>query len=432
MTQTQINRYHVIMKSIEGKMTVSEAAASIGLSERQVKRLRNGVRDEGAAFLIHKNKDKPSTRATPEEVRQKIVSLYRSDIYAGANFLHFSELLAEHEGIDLSYSTIRSALAVAEIESPKKRRRFKPHRRRKRKAQEGVLTQIDASPFEWFGGRAKFALHGGIDDATGKFVGAFMTKNECMYGYYEVMRQIIERDGIPVSAYSDRHAIFLSTKADKLTVQEQLDGKVINDTQFGRAMKELGITMIHARSPQAKGRIERLWETLQSRLVIEFRIRGIKTVDAANAFLVDYLPVFNDKFAVEPELSEKAYVPNALDLDLVLCVKAKRVVDRGGVFSFDGKLWKVTNGGLPSGKFNAEVIVSATKGIVALYGGKVLDVVPYVKPKKSGDKPERKPPSTLGHHAHNNWQRNPPLFSSDLVDSEIRNMLEDIFLSKYA
>ena len=171
MRQSQINRYHVIMKSLEGKMTVGEAAAAIGLSERQVTRLRNGVREEGAAFLIHKNKDKPSTRATPDETKERIVGLYQSDKYKGANFLHFSELLSEHEDINLSYSTVRVALTAAKIESPKKRRRLKPYRSRKRKAQEGLLLQMDATPYEWFGGRSKFALHGGIDDATGKITG---------------------------------------------------------------------------------------------------------------------------------------------------------------------------------------------------------------------------------------------------------------------
>jgi len=433
MTQSQVSRYYVIKNSLDGKLTVAEAAAALGISERQITRLRNGVREEGAAFLIHKNKGRKSSRALPDEEKQKIQELYRSELYTGANFLHFSELLSEHESINHSYSTIRNALTEGGIESPKKRRRYKPHRRRKRKAQEGLLTQIDASPYEWFGGRAKFALHGGIDDATGKFVGAYMTKNECLHGYYEVMRQIIERDGTPFSAYSDRHAIFLSPKADKFTVQEQLDGNMIKDTQFGRAMRELGITMIHARSPQAKGRVERLWETLQSRLVIEFRIRGIKTVDAANAFLADYLPMFNEKFAVEPELSEKIYVPNTLDLDLVLCVKEKRIADKGGVFSFSGKLWKITSGGLPGTKFGIEVIVNANKGIIALYKSQILEVLPYIKPKKAGcHKSEPKQPSTLGHHAHDNWLPSQPRYSFDLADSEICKMLEDIFLSMHA
>ena len=414
-------------------MTVAETAAALGISERQVTRLRNGVKKEGAAFLIHKNKGRPSPHAVSNDEKKKIQELYRSDMYKGANFTHYSELLSEHEAMNHSYSTVYRTLTEVGIDSPKKRRRFKPHRSRKRKAQEGLLTQIDASPFEWFGGRAKFALHGGVDDATGNFVGAYMTKHECMYGYYQIMRQMVERDGIPASAYCDMHAIFRSPKADKLTIQEQLEGKVVNDTQFGRAMKELGITLIYARSAQAKGRIERLWETLQSRLVIEFRVHGIKSVEAANAFLVDYLPKFNAKFAVPAEDSEKVYRPNTLDLDLVLCVKEKRVADSGGVFSFNGRLWKITNEGLPSTKFNVEIIASPTRGLIGLYSDRVLDIIPHYKPKKqSKTKTERKKYIPPDSHYFKQGKPDIPLYSSDLVDSEIHKMLVDIFLSKYA
>jgi hypothetical protein len=117
-------------------------------------------------------------------------------------------------------------------------------------------------------------------------------------------------------------------------------------------------------------------------------------------------------------------------LDLVLCVKEKRIADKGGVFSFNGKLWKITNDGLPGSKFNVEVIASPAKGIMALYKGRVLDVLPYIKPKKAA--PERKQPSKLGHHAHGNWEDSQPRYSFDLADSEIRKMLDDIFLAKYA
>jgi transposase len=434
MTQKQINRYHVIKMSLDGKMTVAEVAEVLGLSERQVKRLRNGVRMEGAAFLIHKNKSKPSTRATPKEVTDKVAELYRSTKYNGSNFLHFSELLAEHEGINLSYTTVRNALVATGIESPKKRRRFKQHRRRQRKAQKGLLIQLDATPFEWFGGRAKFALHGGIDDATGEITGAYMTKHECLHGYFETMRQTIMQNGAPVAVYTDKHTIFRSPKTGKLTVEEQLGGKIVTDTQFGRAMKELGITLIYARSPQAKGRIERLWETLQSRLVIEFRIRNIKTVHEANAFLAEYIPKYNEQFAVEPEQAEQAYsilLPKT-ELDLILCEKESRTLDNGGVFSFRGKLFKVSSEEVPQ-KAKIEVIASATRGIVILFKGKPYDVVPFIKPKKiSKPKTERKVNIPSDEHC---WRFNGPqipLYSSDLVSSEIYKMLNDIFLSKYA
>jgi len=432
MSQKQINRYHVIMDSLEGKMTVEEAATALGLSERQVTRLRNGVKQEGAVFMVHKNTGRPSTRAVPEEESGKIAELYRSELYNGANFLHFSELLEEREGIKHSYATIRKALTAANIESPKKRRRYKPHRRRKRKAREGLLIQTDATPFEWFGGRSKFTLHGGIDDATGKIVGLYMTKNECLQGYFEVFRQIVGQNGVPVSAYADRHTIFRSPKADKLTVEEQLDGKQAADTQFGRAMKELGITLIAARSPQAKGRIERLWDTLQSRLVIEFRLQNIRTVHEANAFLADYIPKFNEYFAVKPEDSEKTYVPTALDLDLILCVKETRTIDNGGVFSFYGKLFKVVSDGIPN-KVKIEVLASPTRGVVAQYKGKTFDVLPYLKPQKvSSPKPERKQAIPPDDHYYKRGKPAIPLYSSDLIDPEIHKMLNDIFLSKYA
>ena len=433
MTQKQINRYPIVSDSLEGKLTVAEAAEAMGISERQVTRLRNGVKKEGAAFLIHKNTNRTPSHAVTESEKEDIVKLYKSEPYRGANFLHFSELLSEHEEITLSYTAIRKALTGAGLESPKKRRRFKPHHRRKRKAQEGLLIQLDATPHEWFGGKTKYTLHGGIDDATGKITGLHMTKNECMQGYFETVRQIVEQNGVPISIYADRHTIFRSPTADKLTVEEPLDGKMAADTQFGRAMKELGINLIAARSPQAKGRVERLWETLQSRLVIEFRIRNIKTVHEANAFLLDYIPKFNRQFGLEPELTEKAYAPNTLDLDLILCVKENRIVDNGGVFSFHGKSWKVINDDLP-GKVKVEVIASPTRGILARYKGKIMDVLPFVKPKKSSvtkttERTKFIPPDD---HYYKRNKPKTPLYSSDLVHSEVYQMLNDIFLTKYA
>jgi transposase len=432
MSQKQVNRYHVIMSSLEGKLTVAEAAEALGLSERQIARLRQGVKGEGAAFLVHKNKNRPSKQAVTKEEKEEIKKLYRSEKYTGANFLHFRELLVEHENIQLSYTTVRKTLVEAGIESPKKRRRFKPHRRRKRKAQEGLLIQVDATPYEWFGGKRKYALHGGIDDATGKIVGLYMTKNECLQGYYETVRQIVEGNGVPIGVYADRHTIFRSPRADKLTVAEQLEGKQVAETQFGRAMKELGITLIAARSPQAKGRIERLWDTLQSRLVIEFRIHKIVTVHEANAFLAEYIPKFNEHFAAEPEQAEKAYVPTSLNLDLILCVKENRIVDRGGVFSFHGRLFKITDPGVPT-KARIDVIASAAKGIVAMYKGRELEVLPYIKPQKTvSQKTDRMPTIPSDNHPYKRGKPPIPLYSSDLVHSEIFGMLSDIFLSKYA
>lgn len=188
-----------------------------------------------------------------------------------SNFLHFKELLEIHEKIKISYNALYLILTKAGFKIPKKHRKTMLHHRRKRMPKEGLLIQMDATPFEWFGGNEQFALHGAIDDATGKIVGLYICKNECLQGYLETTRQMLFDYGIPVSIYADRHTIFRSPKADKVSIEEQLKGKLINETQFGRAMSELGVTIIPARSAQDKGRVERLWETLQSRLPIEFQ-----------------------------------------------------------------------------------------------------------------------------------------------------------------
>jgi len=316
--------------------------------------------------------------------------------------LRFQELLERQEDIKISYSALYSTLTQATIQSPKKRRLFKPHRRRKRKQQAGLLIQMDATPFEWFGGPEKFSLHGAIDDATGQVVGLYLTKNECLHGYFEVTRQMLLSHGIPASAYADRHAIFLSQNAGKLSVEDQLAGKMVNDTQFGRAMKELGVTLIPARSPQAKGCVERLWETLQSRLPVEFAIAKITGIDQANAFLTSYISAFNEHFSVEPTNAETAFrsLDHHIHLDTVLCIKMKRVVDAGCVFSFYNRHFALSSTKkslLPPPKSPISVLISPRIGIKAQYNGTIFEVLPYIKPAKTA-KATPAASRGLGHH----------------------------------
>jgi transposase len=368
MSEKQLNRFVVISKVIDGHLTIAEAAVSLGLSERQIIRIKKGVCEKGARFLIHKNTGRKPLHAIDEALNAKIISLKQAEPYQTANFLHFQELLERHEGIKISYSALYSILTKAAIKSPKKRRRLKPHRRRKRKPQAGLLIQMDATPFEWFGTNEKFALHGAIDDATGNIVGLYMTKNECLHGYWETTRQMVLNHGIPVSLYTDRHAIFLSSNASKLSIEDQFAGNVVNNTQFGRAMAELGITTIAARSAQAKGRVERLWETLQSRLPVELKIAGVSTIDQANEFLKRYVPLFNASFSVQPENSVAAFRPlsTRINIDTVLCVKLTRSIDAGGVFSFYNSSFKVItvqNLTLLPPKSKVKVLISPRFGI---------------------------------------------------------------------
>ncbi|SPF43915.1 Integrase catalytic region [Candidatus Desulfosporosinus infrequens] len=442
MSQTQLNRFTVISKVIDGHMTIAEAAVSLGISQRQIIRLKQGVIAQGASFLIHKNTGRKPSHTLDDKLVAEIIALKESNTYQSANFLHFQELLERQENIKISYSALHSLLSKSNIKSPKKRRRFKPHRRRKRKPQEGLLIQMDATPFEWFDSSEKFSLHGAIDDATGNVVGLYMTKNECLHGYWEVMRQCLINHGIPVSLYTDRHAIFLSTLAGKLSIEDQLSGKVVNDTQFGRAMGELGITLIPARSPQAKGRVERLWATLQSRLPVEFKIAGISTVDQANEFLATYISLFNHTFAVEPEDTQSAYrsVSPNMDIDSILCVKLTRSVDAGGVFSFYNRNFKViTSSDLPAiaNKAKVSVLVGPRIGVAVQYKKVLFQVVPYIK--------QRKPDKTASAPKHSNIPYSPPdshyfKYGHTLVkkitfedkDKDILLMLESIFLKKYA
>jgi transposase len=441
MSQTQLNRFTTISKLIDGHVTIAEAAVSLGISQRQIIRLKKGVITEGPSFLIHKNSGRKPQHAFDAQLIAKITDLKQSDCYSTANFKHFQELLDRQEGIKISYSALHSILTQASIRSPKKRRRFRPHRRRKRKPQEGLLIQMDATPFEWFGSSEKFSLHGAIDDATGKIVGLYLTKNECLHGYWQVMRQTLLNHGVPISLYTDRHAIFLSTNASKLSVEEQLAGKVVNDTQFGRAMSELGITLIPARSPQAKGRVERLWETLQSRLPVEFKIAGISTIDQANDFLTQYIPLFNATFAVAPENAESAFRPlsSRLNVDTILCVKLTRSVDAGGVFSFYNRHFKiVTSLDLPSfpAKARVTVLISPNFGIKIQFKKAIFEVLPYIRPKRQvNQEPEEAvkiPQSPSDSHYFKYGHTLIKKVTFEDSDRDILLMLEGIFLKKYA
>ena len=442
LSQKQLQRYEVITKANAGIITVSEAALVLGISERQVTRLKKGVMKDGAASLIHKNSLRISSNAIPKHLIQQIINLKSSKTFLNANFTHFNELLFEHFNIDISYSSLRDILNNAGIKSPKSRRRYKPHRRRKRKPQEGLLLQLDATPFEWFGSNQKFSLHGSIDDATGKITALYLCKNECLQGYFEIIRATIRSFGIPISVYADRHAIFQSTNASKLSIEDQLTGKTLKDTQFGRAMKELSITLIAARSPQAKGRIERLWDTLQSRLPTEFMLHNITTIDEANKFLSTYILKFNEQFAVEPIEADNAFRPlrDSLNIDYILCVKQKRTIDNGGVFSFYNKHFKIIETELANmlpQKADIQVLVSPIFGVKAQYKSFIFDVLSYIKPKKQRPPDENMPAKSTAHEVPNThyFKYGQSLFTKltfEDSDQEIIKILENIFLSKYA
>lgn len=441
MSQKRLNHAHILNRLVtDSSYTISEAAKATGLSERHIIRLKGEYKKHGIDALVHKNIGRPPAHAISEELRNTIIDLKSSKLFEKANFMHFQEILGrEKYGIKISYSALHGILTSAGIKSPKTRRPSKKHRRRKRKAYEGMMLQIDASPFDWFGLGQEYSLHGAIDDATGKIVALYMCKNECLQGYFEIMRLVINKKGIPVSLYADRHTIFLSPKDGKLTIEDQLQGIQVKDTQFGRAVKQLGITLIKARSAQAKGRIERLWETLQSRLPIEFAIESISTVDAANTFLKSYIDEYNSMFAVEAENTETAYreISPALNIENILCIMEKRTFDNGGVFSFYNRTFKLVSSKpetvLPH-RGKLDVLVSPVFGVRASFAGIVYDVVPFIKPEKvkkptnAKAKKQKYMPDDSHYYKYGHQLIKKVTFEDN--DIAILKMLEKIFLWK--
>ena len=337
MSMNELKRVKVLERLLGGSMSHMEASASLGVTCRHLRRLKNKYLKEGEQGLIHGNRGRKPKHALSESLKQEVIRLY-DEKYYDSNFCHYSQLLQEHEEIELSASSVRRILKSTgkEAKRPHKRRP-KKHQPRERRKQAGMLWQIDATPYEWLGcDFGKFALHSAIDDATGIVVGAAFTENECMEGYIETMRQGIVRYGIPLALYSDKHTIFRSPN-EKLTIDEELDGQEVRLSNFGKAVSELCIEHIKANTPQAKGRIERLWETLQDRLPVELRLLGAKTIEEANKALPGVLERHNRQYQVSAAESGDAYSPlsEVMNLEYVFAKRETRKVGSGNEITYN-------------------------------------------------------------------------------------------------
>ncbi|MFS8069475.1 MAG: ISNCY family transposase [Byssovorax sp.] len=291
-----------------GQLTISEGAQVLGLSRRQMKRLRRRVRVMGQEGIVHGNTGRAPKHKTGALVLTRVVQLRRRK-YAGFNDQHFAEKLREVEELVLSVSTVRRALRLAGIESVRHRRPPKHRRRRDRRPQAGQMILWDGSRHDWLEGRGpRLCLMGAIDDATGQLLpGAHFVDQECTIGYLRVLRDIVKDKGAPLSAYMDRHGA-LKRNDKHWSLEEQLAGKQ-EPTQVKRALDDLGIQAIYALSPQAKGRVERLWGTLQDRLTSELRLAGASTVGEANRIVELYRSDHNARFAIAPQDANPAWRP---------------------------------------------------------------------------------------------------------------------------
>jgi len=333
MSQKEVDRALVLDKVKAAQITLKQASREINLSYPQTKRLWSRYKKEGPKGLISKKRGAKSNRAVPGEERKKIVRLI-SEHYQDCKPLFISEKLEQHHGIKYSSEFIRQVMIEYHLWFPKANK-AKIHPRRSRRESEGELLQGDASDHNWFEGRGpRCHLHLFVDDATSKIAGGHFDLEETTEGYYKALKPILEQRGRPVNIYTDKRGTFVVNQGNKR-----------GETQFARAMKELGIKMIIAHSPQAKGRIERAFGTLQERLVWEMRIEGICTIEEANSFLPKFFEEYNSKYAEQPSNPIDAYRPlnQGSSLKYILSTKEGRKVSKNLEVQYKNQIYQLSS-----------------------------------------------------------------------------------------
>lgn len=329
LSQQQLQRVKVIDKVVDGHLTIGKAAELLNLSPRQVIRLKQRHTSDNADWVYHRNRGKTPANRTPDAIQQQIIALAKGK-YAGFNDSHLHDKIVAKENLRLSRPTLQRLLRRAGCASPQKRRAPRYRSRRQRREQEGMMLQTDGSCHAWLETRGPLlTLLGFIDDATSKVpVARFQMEAEDAAGYLRLLRTQVEQHGIPLSLYRDQHGIF-QRNDHNWSLAEQLQGQQ-DPTQFGRALEELGITSIPARSAQAKGRIERLWRTFQDRLISELRLAQAATLEQANQVLELFLIDYNAKFARPAQQAPSAYrkLDRRLDLDYIFSLRYSRTVNR--------------------------------------------------------------------------------------------------------
>jgi len=338
MSVKELRRLHVIHQVIEKEMTQVEASGLLGLTDRQIRRISKRVREVGDGGIAHRSRGKPSNRAIDGEIKARVLKAYGTT-YADFGPTLASEKLSEREGIPISDETLRLWLLQAGVTHFKRRKR--PHRQwRERKAHAGELIQMDGSHHTWFEDRGPACvLMAYIDDASGR-VSARFYAYEGTIPAMDSFKRYIKRYGLPLAVYADKHSTYKSPAEPTLT--EQLEGQEPM-SQFERSLSELGVEMIHAHSPQAKGRIERLFKTFQDRLIKEMRLAGIGTMEEANRFLVGYLPIYNRRFSSPPAQAANLHrrLPKGWDLNRVLCIKTERALRNDFTVAHNRMLYQV-------------------------------------------------------------------------------------------
>jgi transposase len=391
----QQRRVEILSRLDAGVLDISTAAEMLGVGARQVRRLRARFRQEGMAAVIHGNSGRVPTNGTDPVIIARIAALAGPQgKYHDLNVCHLQELLEREEQIRIGRSTLDRLLKRAGVRQSAKPRPPVHRRRRQRRPAEGMLLQIDGSPFDWLEGRGpKATLLGAIDDATSQVLFLHFRPTEDQIGYLLLLRSVAQRFGLPMSIYHDRHTILRSPKEP--TLEEQLAGQPPM-SQIQRILAALGIEAIPAYSPQAKGRVERLWGTLQDRLTKELRLAGINTLEDANAFLPRFMERYNARFAKAPQDPQDAWVPLPADLDIAyhFSVCETRTVRADHCISFAGQLLQLLPGPRDPSLVGQKVGVHVVpEGAIYLYHGKRrLAYQPVATPPAKPSEPAEKAP----------------------------------------
>jgi transposase len=358
VSQKELHRMHVVRLTLEGREGVGEGAKLLGISARQMKRLRRKMKRGGIESLVHGNRGKAAWNKTALEEREKVIDL-AGERYHGLNDTHLTEKLKEKEKIVLSRPTVRRLLRAAGLAAVRKRGVKRHYKRRERRAQEGALLLWDGSPHRWFGQeKGEWSLMAVMDDATGALLHGVFALEEDAQSYLICLRQIVLDKGIPLALYMDRHGIFRRND-DHWSLQEQLAGEQ-TPTQLGQALRALGIETIFAMSPQAKGRVERLFNTLQDRLVQELRLAGISTAEDATAFLNGpFKADFNARFSKPARESQSAWrpLPRGLDIDRICSFRYEATVGNDNTVRLGGMILDIPSGPRHRGYAKARVEV---------------------------------------------------------------------------
>ena len=410
-------RLQIIEEYLAHKITMQEARSKLGLSRRQVMRIVKEVRESGSAvhYLKEKILQEPHNKI-PQDIRNKILTLAIGEL-KDYNYAHMRDILAEDYHIFVSRSTVERLCKAHDISSPRKKNKPRKYRRRNRRDCTGELVQLDASKEKWFyGDNCYYHLHGAIDDATGKIVGLFFCNEECLLGYTQILLQMNRSFGLPLAFYTDGRSVFEYKKRPATLEEELLETAPKFETNFARGCRAHNIDLITARTPQAKGRIERLWGTLQDRLLKDMKRKGIVTPEEANRFLPDYICAYNAKYAVKATQPESKWQPRHDEamLKFDFAQHFTRKLDSGQSFTFKGQRYVLPDKDIYGNKIPAhrqsQVTVASGDLIGVLAEVKDTVCLPelYVaKPKTSiAEKPKTKqkhPPAPLNHPWRQYW-----------------------------